>query len=170
MTRITKKIAEDCSKAALVKLTQKAERIEQMFKEYAINTANEYIPEAVKLAFSDPQCRPFIHKSGLIYLAGEGIGNWECKITLDFSLPYHNPIQVSSAHAKELRAYMDKLSSLRAEISNKRREIEVAVLSLGTYAKVEKEFPEVYQYLPKMATQTLPAKNLDLLRDFIKNL
>jgi len=170
MTRITKKIAEECATQVLTKMTQKLQRLEKMFYEYAYSEILNQIPDLVKQAFADMEAKRFIQKSCNVYLRGEGIGHWECYIKLGFPVPYAEPIMLTPAQAKEVREWMNKIASLKNQISDKRMEIEVTLLGLVTYAKVEKEFPEVYQYLPKISTPTLPAKNLDPLRDFIKNL
>lgn len=170
MTRITKKIAEDCSNAALVKLMQKQQRLEKMFEEYAKQVYMDLLPDAIKIAFQDHQCKPYIFASKCVYLTGQGIAMYECDVSTEHRLPYVDPLKVSPDQAKELRQYMDKISSLKSQISGKRREIQITLLGLGTYARVEKEFPEVYQYLPTSQNPTLPAKNLEPLRNFIKNL
>lgn len=159
MSRITKLIAENVA----VKLTEKQNtEIKELKAELSNKFTEIYlkiIPQEVFNVFK--KHRNFFKERQSVQIAGNGF-QWQ-SIEFNKSLPYTNSTFTPNENdAKLLLSLLDKIEDKKSELSKLKQEITALVFNLGTYAKVNSEFPEATPFLPIIKSTALMINISDL--------
>jgi len=136
--------------------------IEKLANEYAL----KLVPLAVRNAFkSNPEY--FLQRRSL-YVA------LHANIQLNCPSNSYNQMKVEELEKQDaikIQKMLDQFDQKHKEINKNREEIQLAIQSFGTIAKLEAGFKEAFDLLPEwflQSTSTLPVKNIDHLKSFIK--
>ena len=167
--RITKEKSELVAKKLTEKKQKEKQVLEENLQEFCYNIALLKIPKPVMDMFKEyPE---YVKSSSEIVVIGEGIDNYNLKHqSIGDSLPRNKEdIPVSKTESNKIQKLSDKITNLKSEIRTLKKEIETAVYNLRTYARVEKEFPEAFKYLPKEQITTALQVNISDIRNKLKH-
>lgn len=164
MSRITKEIATEVAKTLTKGKKDEYEALEKQLSETVRDLYNETIPDEVKLF--QQKFPSFINVRGSVELKGNGF-SYEYVVvkpsvitnTNECTCLYPTPDQ-----AKTLQQIKNKIYDLKKEYNTLFLDIENALLSLRTYSKIEKEFPEAFVLLPNRISTAL-AININSIRE-----
>lgn len=172
MSRITKQIAEDVSKAMTATHRSNAKQLQSEFKDKVREIAVKRVPQQVMELFENSEgVNPYISTTNSVRLYGHGFdGNW---ISTQKDFPHKSMctanIELSKNEGQMLweletnyKKAKDRVDQLQDEIYN------ALYCTLKSYKNVEKHFPEAYEHLPRLSTSTALTINLDKLRKKIK--
>lgn len=170
MSRITKQIAEDVSRAMTAAERSNEEQLKANFQTLVLNAAFNRVPKAVKALYEHSDIRPYISTVQNLRLSGTGF-NMKYMYT-DEPIPgIHDKtlvVQLTDDEADELFKMENAYKEAEKKTKQLQLEIQVALYeTLRTYKKVEEFFPEAYQHLPKLFGVTALSINLDALRQKI---
>lgn len=152
MPRISQTVAEHISR----KLVEKKRTIQsdalKELREYCTNIAESKVPKEVMLFFKKHS--EYVKTTSNIRLDGKGLNRLE--ISLVKALPsvspncYYNHIDLTQGEATKVKNLNDAHEKLKTDNCALETEIERTLISLRTYANIEKELPEAAEYLPKV--------------------
>lgn len=144
--KITKTDAASVAEKMTDKQQKAIEKLQKELSEYAKQIALSHIKKEVMDAFKKfPQ---YFNTSSSINLTGNGL-NYEY-IGWEELLPYTgNRAKLPTvAQANTVISLLNRISDLKKTKIKLYSDIENALLSLGTYAKIQAEFKEVAPFLP----------------------
>lgn len=169
MSRISKQIAEDVSKAMTTAKREVLEGLKTKFKAHVREIACSRIGKKVMDLFEkDGDVSPYMSEYGTVQLFNWGFSGKRVYIG---GIPYNgssNSIELTREEGGMLWDLETKIEEAEKEVNQLQKEIYVALYeTLKTYKNVEKHFPEAFPFLPSQQTSAL-CINLDLLRQKIK--
>lgn len=166
MSRITKSIAEHVATQMVKEKRQKAEDLEFRFNEKIRDLYMSRLPEIVTKAIQTH--KEWICFSHRININGNGFSYLQIRVDAPVPIkPCNSNAQFTPAGEDESRELqLEYNASLKAitEVVDLKEKIEVALYSLKTYKNVERDFPEAAKFLPQGGSTTLPAVNLNSIR------
>lgn len=152
MPRISQSVAEHISRKLVEKKrTLQSEALMELRK-YCTSIAESKIPKDVMDFFKKNS--EYVKKMGTIRLDGKGLNRLD--VQLVNAIPsvspncYYNHIDLKPEEANKVKSLNDAHEKLKADNSALETEIERTLISLRTYANIEKELPEASEYLPKI--------------------
>lgn len=153
MAKITKAIAEQVAKAVTAKLKQKIDDAEKEMSVAVTEIVLKRIPEEVMVAYK--KAPAYISDTSYVYLNSNGYNSR--KVVLTERLPYGRSYYIEGITNKEV-APLDKIEQKKEKLKDKYdrtyQEIESTLIGLGTYKRVQEQFPELYKYLPSAPGNT----------------
>ena len=169
MSRITKQIAEDVSKAMTAEKRKAANELKEKFQVIVTAMAFERVPESVQTLFGHVDTKRYIANRGECQLTGGGFDyRW---VNFTSPIPFQdnsNCLTLNEAQGRLLWRLEDDYKKAKEEVDNLKDEIYVTLLyTLKTFKKVEEHFPEAFVHLPKLSGVTALSINLDALRQKI---
>lgn len=169
MSRITKQIAEDVSRAMTAEKRKAANELKEKFQQVVSEMAFERVPESVQTLFGTPDTRRYIVQRDSCQLTGGGFDyKW---VNFPTPIPFqdnNNCLTLNEAQGRLLWRLEDSYKKAKLEVDNLKDEIYITLLyTLKTFKKVQDHFPEAFEHLPKVGTPTSLAINLDALRQKI---
>lgn len=146
MAKITKAIAEQVATAVTAKLKQKIEDVEKEMQVAVTEMLKAKIPAEVAEVYK--KYPKYIRDQSYVYLDSNGYSH-RC-VNLIENIPY-----VGSSYQRELTnkevAPLDKIEQKKDKLQEKYnrtyKEIESTLIGLGTYKRVQEQFPELYKFL-----------------------
>ena len=168
MSRITKQIAEDVSKAMTADKRNAAKELKDKFREAVRNAALSRIPNQVVELFNNSEIRPYMDQKNSVKLIGNGFNYKWVSIS---EVPHKSGDSCLELFIEEGKTLweMERAYNL-AEDEVKELDLEIYTAlyaTLKTYKNVEKHFPEAFEHLPKLSASTAISVNLDTLRQKI---
>lgn len=165
MSRITKQIAEDVSKAMTAEKRKAANELKDRFRDAVRNAALSRVPKQVVELFNNSEVRPYMNYNNSVQLSGNGFNyKW---VTIS-EIPYKGNscgLDITSEEGKTLWEMDHAYKQAEDEAKELEREIFTALYAtLKTYKNVEKHFPEAFEHLPKLSSRTALSINVDALR------
>lgn len=150
MARITKTIAADIAEQVCAPIWAEKEQAELEFITQVETWYKQQIPEEV-LAFHKKH-KTYLAHSNNVYLQSHGFSYTDVKLTESYPYVYRkNNSRMLDLDAKKgalLQKMQQKIEKLKEKYNNTYSEIEQALISLGTYKRVEVELPDIYPLLP----------------------
>lgn len=168
------KISQDSAHRAAVEVSKKIDkkRIE-ILKELQKEVTEIYkasIPaEIMKLWAKYPD---WMDDAVEVRLEGYGFNSYGVTMTARFptnqSNYYNRKINLTKEQGTKLWKMDVKMQELEKKYNDTVKEIEAAILSLGTDARVKEQLPEVYPYLPGRPVNTQVAVQLQPVREKVQ--
>lgn len=167
MSRITKQIAEDVSKAMTAEKRKAATELEIAFKDEVRKTALSRLPKKVIELF-ESEFKPYMKRTGYAKLCGNGF-NYNTVYFSDIPTNDNNSLVLTEEEGEKLSKMEWSYKNSKDEVKKLEEKIFNALyFTLKSYKNVEAHFPEAYEHLPKLSTSTALTINLDKLRQEIK--
>jgi len=170
MSRITKQIAQETSKAMTAEKAQEAELLKARFKAAVSRVALKRVPESIQALYRENEFKPYLISRNYFSLHGHGFSYRG--VYADQEIPWSaksNALELSEEEGTALWRFEKEYKKAEDRVLELRDEIEVALYdTLRTYKKVQEHFPEAFEYLPKLSSSTALSINLDTLRQKIK--
>lgn len=146
------RITKDAAKSVAKKLTEKKriqlEKIKSEISETGYKVLKGQTPPAILGLYAKHPA--YFKKINNINVTGKGLNHQQ--IYLSKNLPctetYSKTVLVDDENAAILSDLFNKKEALHTEIEKLEQEIEQALLSLVTYAKISQEFKEAVPFLP----------------------
>lgn len=146
--RITKSDAESVAIKMTEKKQKEIDKVDKELSEYGYQLAKSLVKKDVMDFFAKhPEYTLSAEK---ISVTGVGM-SWETIYFVGKRIPMVNPgtcKSVTNEQAKHIVSLMNKKNDLKKEKAKLFKDIEVALLSLGTYNKVKEQFKEAAPFLP----------------------
>lgn len=156
MSRITKTLAQQVADKLAMPLHAKFRKLEKELSELVTSEYEATLPKDLLTAFK--KYPKYFSSATYLNVSGPGLPSYS-SFTLCKALPTlkegYNRLTVSPETANKFVDLEDKISKLKQEYREHKREIEIAVFGLRTYGKVQLEFPEAYAVLPPITTTAL---------------
>lgn len=169
MSRITKQIAEDVSKAMTVEKVKEVELLKARFKAAVTRVALKRVPNVVQGLFVETELKPYFNTRNYFALKDQGFHL--TGVYADQDIPWHggsNVLELSQEEGTFLWNFEKEYKTADLKVQELREEIEVTLYhTLRTYKKVQDHFPEAFEHLPKLSGVTALSINLDALRQKI---
>lgn len=171
MSKITKDIAKDVSKAMTKTLWEKAAEADTAFKNAVRKMALSRVPNEIVEMYNSDTIRPYINYVSSIQVCGNGF-NYEW-VTIK-PIPWENDRTTRIAAKNDESVKLTELQREYKKLEKKAEELyteinETLYYTLKTYKNVEKHFPEAIPFLPQLSTSTAVAVNVDSLRSKLRN-
>jgi vacuolar-type H+-ATPase subunit I/STV1 len=146
--RITKTDAQSIA----IKLTEKKQneviKTQEDLAKLGYEIAKKRVPKDVMDLFA--KRKEYIESTSIVTLVGVGL-SYE-RIDLKTSIPtsngWSNVIQVTEEEARKVTKMTNALDKMEKEAESLRAEVESALLSLKTHAKITEQFSEAVPFLP----------------------
>tara|TARA_R110000772_G_C13170340_1_gene426984 strand:- start:50 stop:562 length:513 start_codon:yes stop_codon:yes gene_type:complete len=170
MSRITKQIAEDVTKALLSKRREELKKVKDEYKGIIEHHILSLLPKKVLEVFSDPTTKNFLNTSCNFYISGQGISRTYESISQ--YLPYvggNASVELPKGASTKVEKLMDKAKKMEDNIYSLKNEINASLLALGTFKRVQEQFPEAAEFLPKTSMPTSLVVNISKLRTKINS-
>lgn len=171
MSRITKDIATDVSKAMTKTLWEKAAEADTAFKNAVRKMALSRVPNEIVEMYNSDTIRPYINYVSSIQVCGNGF-NYEW-VSIK-PIPWENDSTTRLTPTNDESVALIELQRTYKQLEKKAEELymeinETLYYTLKTYKNVEKQFPEAIPFLPELSSNTGLTVNLDTLRSKISN-
>lgn len=164
MSRITKEIASEVAKILTIRKKEEYEALEAKLSETVKDLYNLTIPDKVKEF--QKEFPSFINTRSAVKLMGNGF-SYEYISVKDQVITNTSQctcLTPSPEEAGNIQKMKNKIQDLKTEYNTLVLDIETALLTLRTYSKIEKEFPEAFIHLPNRITTAL-AININSIRE-----
>ena len=125
-------------------------KLEKEFREFVTIFAEKKTPKSVLDFFKNHS--EYVKTTNSIRINGKGVSN--LNVSLTKALPsvspncYYQHIDLTDSEVKEVKKLYDLTVKTKKYNNDLWDELEAAILSLKTYANIEKELPEAAAYLP----------------------
>ena len=153
MAKITKAIAEQVATQVTAKLKQKIEDAEKEMSVAVTEMLKAKIPAEIVEAYK--KHKEYVRDQGYVYLNSNGYSHRHVKLTE--TIPYTGSSYLNALTNKEV-VPLDKIEQKKDKLQEKYKrtyqEIESTLIGLGTYKRVQEQFPELYKYLPSAPGNT----------------
>jgi hypothetical protein len=162
--RISRDVAERTAKLMTEKKELQLTKMKDIFGEKIRNLKIKTVPEVVMQTFKNHP--NYVNKSTYINIYGVGFNN-DTVWVKEFPYTGNNSLQITEEMgAKSLLKEFNEIETLKKEIKDLKKEIEVALYNtLKTYNRVSEVFPEAFKHLPKLnKNSSAIVVNLDHLR------
>jgi len=153
MAKITKTIAAEVADKVTAKLKEKIQDAEFEMQKAVTEMLKAKVPKEVLEQYK--KYKEYFRERTHVNLNNNGYSNRYVKLTE--SLPSTDSTYISDLTNKEV-APLDKIEQKKEKLKDKYnrtyQEIESTLIGLGTYKRVQEQFPELYKYLPSAAVST----------------
>lgn len=170
MSRISKQLAEQIARALISKKRNAESESKKEFREYCTKVAEERVPKDVMAFFKKHS--EYVKTNSTIHISGKGLARKQ-EVSLLKALPsispncYYEHIDFTDEESDKAKELFDKWQKLKDGNNILEAEIEATLISLRTYANIEKEFPEASRMLPKQGLTVIV--DTASLREKLKN-
>lgn len=162
MAKVTKTIAAQVAEKITAKLKEKIKDVEKEMQVAVTEMMINRVPKEVMEVFKKYPNYMHIRKSVSLNSSGYQYRG----VTLTQEIPVLNGNSYINEMTKKEVAPLDKIEQRKSVLEDKYRrtyqEIESTLIGLGTYKRVQKQFPELYKYLPSapgnMSLMLVPEK------------
>lgn len=160
--RVTKDLAHNVAKSLLKKKQETLDSLKEELRLITIDIVIKSIPiEVMELS---KKHRNYFISNNYCYFSGRGMGNGETR-DLKISLPFPSRnIHLDNEVADDIVARDLVIKKLKKEIEDLHLKFETAIFKLVTFNRVEKEFPEAFEFFPKNGVN-LPSVNMQEIRN-----
>lgn len=175
MAKLTKSAAYETAKAmANAALNPKIELLQQKRRDLLVPYALKSIPDFVlKLYTDNSELQPYFNTRKSFQYCCEELHEDYSSYDLDVYIPKHdtssNYLHVSKSDYEELISIKNEISLLMSKKHQLFAKIEATLLSLGTFKRIQKDFPEAFAAIPvkytEQSTETTIALPLDELKE-----
>lgn len=166
MSRITIQIAKDITTALLSKKHNEYEGVRLEYKGLIENHILANTPVKILEIFNDSSLKRYLKTDQSISISGPGIKH--AYETLTNTVPTKGSgIELPKELASKVEKLIQKSDKMWNEIKELRNEINASLLALGTFKRVQEQFPEAAQFLPKTSVSTSLVVNVSKLREKI---
>lgn len=159
--RISKEKATAMATELTKPLADKVAKAKEELRVKVLALAEARIPKEVMQCFMEHP--DYFTTHSRVYLTGEGVTR-QSSVQLGKSLPgYGNNVTISGAQSKAVVKLIDALSNAEIKYEQTNQKIINTLLTLGSYARIKEQLPEVEKYLPAAAKNTavmLPLKDI----------
>lgn len=154
MAKITKTIAAEVADKVTAKLKKKIQDVEKEMSVAVTEMMKNRVPKEVWDAFG--KYPNYIERCSSVFLNSNGY-NYR-KVELVETVPVINGNRYISNLTNKEVAPLDKIEQKKDKLQEKYnrtyQEIESTLIGLGTYKRVQEQFPELYKYLPSAPGNT----------------
>lgn len=150
MSRISQALAAQIAKKLVEKKRTTQSQLQKEMREYFTEIAESKIPKDVMLFFKKHS--EYVKTTSSMRVDGKGFNRLD--ITLVRAIPsvspncYYEHIDLTEAEATSGKKKHDAYQKMKSDTDTLESEIEQTLLSLRTFANIEKELPEAKEYLP----------------------
>lgn len=144
MGRISQDAAHSASVKIVAPIQKKIEEVNKEIKEFLTVVYLETVPPEVMKLWKKHSA--WMYHFSTVYPKGVGIASsssQSIESSPNNSGGYYKDLHLSKEQAAIYVKLIDKRDELKEKYKNTQKEIEVAILSLGTHKKVADQFPEV---------------------------
>lgn len=161
--KVSKELAGLVANKMTDKKRKEIEVIEKQISEIGYDLAKSTVPKKVLEFYNDNH--GYFYKCSQIQVSGNGM-NYQV-INFSPSVPTKNEWRINKSvdekTGKKLSSLFSEKEAKQKELKELKNEIESAILSLGTHARVEEKFNEAYKLFPvKKHTEVIV--NIDSIR------
>ena len=164
--KISKEKANQAAMSMVQDKREKANEINQEISKLIEKAVKRSVPKAVKTAF---ELHPnFIRKSLSFSPRGLGIDR-PGSITVSKEMPstgrHGATVQLNIAEAEDFINLSKKRDDITEKTAKVEKNIYNAILALGTYKRVEENFPEAFPHLPTIENRQVVVQVKDIVNE-----
>ena len=163
MGKISGKVVEEIALKIVEPIKKKMKEIEDQIQIKVYDIYVEKVPEAVMKIFKTNS--EYIKTVTTIYLKDHGFNNRTVNIKpCPTSSSYSDSIHLTAAQAKDLQKLEEQKEKLKDKYNVTKKEVEGAILALGTHKRVIEQFPEIAPFLDIPQANTVVMLMIEPLR------
>jgi hypothetical protein len=166
--KISKSTAQEIATQLLKKRVEKNDSKKEKLKLYVEEILVSRIPKEIDAVMK--KHTDWVKAEHTFYLNGEGISNWKMRsIHITKLIATDNQqIHLTSAESEKYVKLFNEIETEEKSIHSAEEQLTNAIYAIGTVKKLETDFPEAFEVLPKKEHQSNLPVNISELRRLIK--